>query len=198
MVAVTITRTDLTSAALRVEACRSDDPKRSRRLLAIALVLDGAPRMRAAESCAMDRQTLRDWVHRYNAAGVDGLSDRVHPGRPSSLSAARQAEVARWVEAGPDLKKDGVIRWRRIDLRERIKASFGVVLDVRTVGKLLHKLDFSRVSVRPQHPKSDLATQEAFKKTSAIWCAKRLPTDSAAGRSNSGGRMRLASASRAR
>jgi transposase len=86
------------------------------------------------------------------------------------------------VEAGPDLEKDGVVRWRRADLCERIKVSFGVALDVRTVGKLLHKLEFSRISARPQHPKSDEAAQQAFKKTSAIWCAKRLRTNSAAGR----------------
>jgi len=42
-------------------------------MLAIALVLDGWSREAAAEACAMDRQTLRDWVHRYNAEGLDGL-----------------------------------------------------------------------------------------------------------------------------
>jgi transposase len=182
MASVTITRTDFTSAELRVEARRTDDTKQTRRLLAIAMVLDGVPRAMAAETCAMDRQTLRDWVHRFNAEGISGLSDRLRPGRPSSLSAAQQAEVANWVEAGPDLEKDGVVRWRRADLCERIKVSFGVTLDVRTVGKLLHKLEFSRISARPQHPKSDEAAQQAFKKTSAIWCAKRLRTNSAAGR----------------
>ena len=132
MASVTITRTDFTSAELRVEARRTEDTKQTRRLLAIAMVLDGVPRAMAAETCAMDRQTLRDWVHRFNAEGISGLSDRLRPGRPSSLSAAQQAEVANWVEAGPDLEKDGVVRWRRADLCERIKVSFGIALDVRT------------------------------------------------------------------
>ena len=53
-----------------------------RRLLAIALVLEGRPRTEAAEACGMDRQTLRDWVHHYNNGGIEGLSSRRSP-RPS-------------------------------------------------------------------------------------------------------------------
>lgn len=198
MASVEIIRTEFTSAELRVEACRTDDTRRTRRLLAIAMVLGGASRATAAESCAMDRQTLRDWIHRFNAGGLEGLSDRPRSGRPPSLSPAQQAEIAKWVEAGPDLEKDGVVRWRRVDLCERIEASFGVKLDVRTVGKLLRALEFRRISVRPRHPASDEAAQEAFKKTSTISCARRSRIGSAANRSRSGGKTKRASASKAR
>ena len=67
--AVVITRLDVSAADLREAAARSPDAKASRRMLAIALVLDGWSREAAAEACAMDRQTLRDWVHRYNESG---------------------------------------------------------------------------------------------------------------------------------
>jgi len=70
---VKITRDDKTAGDLRRLAAASQDAKAARRMLAIALVLDGKDRKTAAESCGMDRQTLRDWVHRYNAAGIDGL-----------------------------------------------------------------------------------------------------------------------------
>jgi transposase len=127
-------------------------------------------------------------VHRFNADGLGGLSDRPHPGRPPSLSAEQQKELAGWVETGPELEQDGVIRWRRVDLRERVKERFNVTLDVRTVGRLLRKLDFRRMSVRPQHRKTEPAVQAALKKTSATWCARRWPTGCAAGRSRSGSR----------
>jgi transposase len=198
MASVEITRTEFTAAQLRSAACCSDDTRLARRLLAIAMVLDGASRSTAAQSCAMDRQTLRDWVHRFNAEGLEGLSDRQRPGRPPRLSPAQQAEVGAWVQAGPELEKDGVVRWRRADLCARIAASFGVTLDERTVGKLLRRLEFRRISVRPQHPQSDAAAQEAYKKTSATWCARRSPTGSAAGRSSCGGKTKRASVSRAR
>ena len=65
---------------------------------------------------------------------------------------------------GPDYERDGVVRWRCVDLQQRIKQSFGVCLHERTVGKLLHKLSFRRLSVRPQHPKSDPEAQASFRR----------------------------------
>ena len=161
---VAITREDLSAADLRQAAGRTQDAKEARRMLAIALVLDGYARAEAAETCAMDRQTLRDWVHRYNASGLDGLSDQPRRNGPQPrLSAAQQAEVAVWVDEGADLKRDGVVRWRRVDLQQRIQQSFGVSLHERTVGKLLHTLSFCRLTVRPQHPKSAPEAQASFR-----------------------------------
>jgi transposase len=125
MAAVAITRMAHTSDDLRAEAARTKNARMSRRLLALALVLDGHSRTAAAEVCAMDRQTLCDWVHRYNEDGIAGLSDRRHPGRPRYLSAEQETTLDTWVEEGPDLAKDGVVRWRRADLRERIATRFG-------------------------------------------------------------------------
>ena len=171
MSAIEITRQDLSISQLRAEAARTADAKQARRILAIAMVLDGHSRMLAAQAGAMDRQTLRDWVHRYNADGLAGLADRPRPGRQPRLTEAQRSEVAKWVEDGPDLKTDGVVRWRCADLRDRIAAKFNVHLHERSVGKLLNKLNFSSISVRPVHPQSDLEAQEAFKKTSLSWRA---------------------------
>ena len=166
MAGVSITRMDMSAADLRAAAKRSANARQASRILAIAMVLDGFSREEAARLCGMDRQTLRDWVHRYNEAGLDGLSDRARSGRPASLSWVEQGKFASWVEQGADLARDGVVRFRRADLRDRIAAEFGVTLHERSVGKLLRRLDFRRLSVRPQHPQSDPAAQEAFKKTS--------------------------------
>ena len=76
------------------------DARATRRMLALALVLDGRSRTEAAQSCGMDRQTLRDWVHRYNAEGLAGLVDRPLPGRPPRLSAEQMRELAVIVETG--------------------------------------------------------------------------------------------------
>ncbi len=70
---------------------------------------------------------------------------------------------------GPDQERDGVVRWRRVDLQAVIERRFEVAYHERTVGKVLRRLGFSRVSTRAQHPLSDEATQEAFKKTSPNW-----------------------------
>jgi hypothetical protein len=61
--AVSITRLDLTASELRKAATEEKDSAAARRILALALALDGLDRKTAAETCGMDRQTLRDWVH---------------------------------------------------------------------------------------------------------------------------------------
>jgi transposase len=160
---VEVTRLERSAAELRGAAARSRDAKASRRMLALALVLEGRSRDEAARSCGMDRQTLRDWVHRYNTAGLAGLSDRPRRNGPRPrLSAEQQGQVAKWVEVGPDLARDGVVRWRCVDLQARILCEFSVCLHERTVGRLLRKLSFRRMSVRPQPPQSQPAAQALF------------------------------------
>jgi transposase len=162
---VAITRQELDAEGLRREAGRCDSASAARRMLALALVLNGASRNEAARAAGMDRQTLRDWVHRYNAEGLAGLRDRPHPGPSSRLSAEQLADLAAIVEAGPTLDEHKVIRWRRVDLKEVIAHRFKVELHERSVGKILIKLNFRKMTVRPQHPKSNPEAQEAFKKT---------------------------------
>ena len=196
--AVSITRTELDAAGLRRAASRADDASAARRMLALAMVLEKRPRREAAEQCGMDRQTLRDWVHRYNAQGLAGLSDQWSPGPKPRLSPEQDLEVARLVREGPTLAEHGVVRWRRIDLSRVIEARFGVHLAERSVGELLRRLGFRRLSARPRHPGHDAAAQQAHKKTSPTWSPPRSPNAPAASRSNSGGRTKPGLASKAR
>ena len=114
----------------------------------------------------MDRQTVRDWGHRYNAEGLAGLANRPHEGAAPRLTVAQMAELEAIVEAGPDPERARVVRWRRVDLKAVIAQRFGVELHERSVGKRLTRLKFGKLSVRPQHPGSDPEAQAAFKKTS--------------------------------
>src|SRR3712207_4334357 len=173
--AVEVTRPDLAAAELRREAARSRDASAARRMLALALVLDGHPREDAAEARGMERQTLRDRVHRHNAEGIAGRANRRAPGPAPRRSAGQEAAVDRWVAEGPELARDGVVRWRCRDLQERIGREFGVRLHERTVGKLPTKLRCRRLSVRPHHPESDPAAQAAFKVASPTWWGRRRP-----------------------
>jgi transposase len=134
--------------------------------LSLAAVLEGMNRTDAARIGGMDRQTLRDWVHRFNERGPDGLNDTWSKGNPRRLSPHQQAELARLVETGPDRAAHGVVRWRRIDLKHLIAERFGVAYHERTVGKILKQLGFSHISARPRHPAQDGQTVAAFKKTS--------------------------------
>ena len=167
--ALAITRSDLSASDLRAQARRAKDGDQACRLVALAFVLEGAPRGVAARAGGMDRQTLRDWVIRYNEAGVAGLCDLPRSGRRPRLNAAQLAELARLVEDGPDVEVHGVVRWRCVDLQAQIKARFGVDISERHVGRILGQLRLTRLSVRPRHPRTDEAAQLAFKKTSPSW-----------------------------
>jgi len=158
-------RTNFTASELRRLAKKAKDVNQSRRLLSLAAVLDGMSRTEAAMIGGMDRQTLRDWVHRFNAAGPDGLLDNWASGPVPRLSATQKTELARIVEPGPDREVDGVVRWRRIDLKRVIAERFGVDYCERYVGTLLRELGFSHISARPRHPAQDAETIEAYKKT---------------------------------
>lgn len=153
-------RTDYSAAALRLLAKGAEDVDQSRRLLSLAAAVEGT------RIGGMDRQTLRDWVHRFNEQGPEGLRNVRHDGPAPRLSRDQQAELAALVEAGPDPVADGVVRWRRVDLQRLIADRFGIHYHERSVGKILKKLGFSHVSARPRHPGQDAAVMEAFKKTS--------------------------------
>lgn len=164
-------RDDYGGSDLRRLAKTSRDPRQIRRFLALAAVYDGMSREDAARIGGMDRQTLRDWAHRFNDEGPSGLRNRPVAPRGRRLSGEQLRELAELVETGPDREVDGVVRWRRIDLKRVIEERFGVTYNERTISKLLVALGFSHISARPQHPGQDVRVIAAFKKISPT----RLP-----------------------
>ena len=73
-------RGDYSAADPRLLARKSRDAKQARRLMALAGVADGLSRTEIAAVGLMDRQTLRDWVYRFNEQGPEGLIDRKSSG----------------------------------------------------------------------------------------------------------------------
>jgi transposase len=158
-------RTDYTVGQVRRLAKGAKDAPQARRLLAIAAVLDGASRRDAARIGGMDRQTLRDWVIRFNDQGPDGLINIPSPGAPPKLDATHRAFLARIVEEGPIPAVHGVVRWRACDLIMRLHEEFGLSVSDDTIYRVLKDLGFSHVSARPKAYKQDPEAVVAFKKT---------------------------------
>jgi transposase len=162
-------RDDFTAADLRRLVGKVRDADQVRRLLALAAVYDGMDRSMAARIGGMDRQTLRDWVHRFNEHGPIGLINVKPAGRRPKLSVEQQEALRQLVEAGPDPEKHGVVRWRCVDLQRVLGAQFGVDLSTVAIGRQLKRLGFSHISARPLHPAQDAQAIAAFKKTSPLW-----------------------------
>src|SRR6516164_9799045 len=136
-------RTDYNAGEVRRFAKQAKDVAQARRLLAIAAVLEGASRADAAKIGGMDRQTLRDWVHRFNDQGADGLINIPSPGVPPKLDATHRAFLAKIVEEGPIPAVHGVVRWRACDLIMRVHEEFGISVSDDTVYRALKDLGFS-------------------------------------------------------
>lgn len=166
-------RDDFDADILRDLAVKSKDADQARRLLALAVIYDGMDREDAARLGGMDRQTLRDWVHRFNQQGPDGLINVKPSGRPSKLSAAQKEELRQLVETGPDPQMHGVVRWRCVDLKRVLGERFAVDLSEVSLGRVLKQLGYSHISGRPQHPVQDESAIAAFKKTFPLW-SRRL------------------------
>jgi len=162
--AVSVTRTDHTASDLRVLAAKSADAAQVRRLLAIGMVPEGASRSDASRLTGMDRQTLRDWVHRYNQAGVEALVSRVPPGPVAKLTDAQMIDLGEVVAGSPDPKAHKLMRWRCVDLRKEIERRFSVTVNEDTIGKWLRKLKLTRLQPRPYHPKKGSCGTGGFQK----------------------------------
>jgi len=163
-------RNDFSAEDLRRLARGSRDAKQVRRLLALAVILDGGSRTEAAQVGGVSLQIVRDWVVRFNAEGPDGLLDRKAPGKTPLLNDAQRTALAAAVEAGPKPYLDGVVRWRLVDLVQWLWEEFGVSASETTVSRELRALGFTRLTARPQAYGQDPEAMEEFKKTSPpLW-----------------------------
>ena len=159
-------RGDIPAAELRRLARLEGDGRVACRLLALANALDGMSRERAAKQAGMDRQTLRDWVVRFNAEGVGGVRDRPRSGRPPFLREGQMAAFKALVLRGPTPERDGLSSWTAKDLCRLAEKRFGVtysengMLDLCT--GLISPGRRPDRSIRKPTPRR----QQAFKKTS--------------------------------
>jgi transposase len=159
-------RSDYSPADLRRLVRRCADADQVRRVLALALILDGGSRSDAAKMAGVTLQIVRDWVLRFNAGGPDGLATRKAPGPASILNDEQRARLAEQVEVGPIPAAHGVVRWRLVDLVQWLYEEFAISLDETTVGRELKAMGFRKLSARPRHHAQNEFAVEAFKKTS--------------------------------
>jgi transposase len=180
------------TAAVRA-ARKASQERRLRALLAVAR---GEHVPRVAKVLGVAERAVRNWVHRYNRSGLTGLQDR-RGGRKCRLSAEELARVRARLLAEPR-PEDGVCSLRGEDMRRIVKQEFGAAYARSSIYYFLHRtLGLSYVTPRPLHAKTDLAAQEAFKKTSRRRWSKS-GNSTRTGGSKSGSRTKRVSDNRAR
>ena len=169
------------------------------RARAIAMIMEGASRTAAARAQGMELQILRDWVLRYNREGFEGLADRPRGGSEGRLTDAQIAGIGAWIEAGPELERDGVTRWRVQDIVRKIEEAFGIIYTESGARMMLRRAGFRFISGRPVHPKADAERQRAFVADFEALLTSTLSSSTPRrwrARSRSGSRTKRASARR--
>ena len=174
MAAAIEVRTDYTSGELRRFARRCGDADQVRRLLALALILDGGSRSEAARMAGVTLQVVRDWVLRFNEGGPEGLATRKARGRASILNDEQRARLARIVEQGPIPAAHGVVRWRLVDLEQWVWDEFGLSVTRFTLGRELRAMGYRKLTARPRHHGQKPQDIVDFKKVSRlVWRRSR-------------------------
>ena len=159
-------RGDFDATSLRRLARVSKDANQARRLLALATIYAGGTRTEAAEVGGVGLQIVRDWVVRFNAAGPAGLLDRKAPGQPARLNHEHRRALGALLEAGPIPAVHGVVRWRLVDLVQWIWEEFKITVSETTLGRVLRKMGYRKLSARPRHHAQNPDAAAAFKKRS--------------------------------
>ena len=150
---------------LRDRADAETDERLFLRLRAVFLAASGLSASRIARALGPSRRAVQRWVARYNAEGPEALGDRPRPGQPTLLPEASIGPLRERIDAGPT-PADGVCTLRAKEIRDILRAEFGVTYSLPGVYLLLHRLGYSCLDPRPRHRKSDPAAREEFQKKS--------------------------------
>jgi transposase len=111
-------RQDITAGVLRRQARAEKDGGVAARMLGSANILEGMDRATAVRSAGMERQTLRDWVHRYNGEGFEGLRNRPKGRSGRALTPEQEKAIAALVSEAPAGR---LVRWRCADVKAAIE-----------------------------------------------------------------------------
>lgn len=169
---------------------------RAKRLRTVLLARQGFTAPEIATCTGFSRRMVQNWVERYNREGLAGLETKAGRGRKPPLTPEQQQQLQQRLDAGP-LPEDGVCTLRGQDVRRILEREFGQLRSLSAVYGLLHRLGSSSLVPRPQHPETDPAAQDEFKKSLATNSRRsRRNTPSVGSRSSTKTKPGLASKGR--
>jgi len=159
-------QTNLTPDDLEKIAKKEPNPRVRQRLLAVRLVVMGNTVPQAAKAVGLKQRQSRNWIHRFNDEGLNGLKDRPRPGQPVKLPRQKEQAFRERIAEGAG-KKDSTPNLRVKDIQRILREEFGADYCLGGTYFLLHRLGFSSLVPRPRHPKADQQAQSQFKKNAA-------------------------------
>jgi len=156
-----------TSTELKQLFRKEKDARLATRIRAVYLGLMGKSAPEIAALLGYRRRTIQNWVYAYNRHGLEGLSDTSGRGQRCKLNADQLQWLRQRLEEGPS-PESGLSVFHGKDIQQLIAQQFGLTYHLHSIYKLLHRLGYSYVSSRPEHPKGDPEARRTFKKKSLI------------------------------
>src|SRR3954452_4312553 len=132
------------------------------RVQAVLLAKQGDSAAQIARALGVSRRAVQAWVAAYNRGGLEALPDRPHPGRTPILPRDQEDCFRQRIDA-PPRPEDGACELRGADIRRILEQEFAARYTLDGVYKLLHRLGYSDLMPRPQHPETHPEAQEFFK-----------------------------------
>ena len=138
------------------------------RLHAVYQIANGKDARELQELYSTCHKSICNWVHRYNAEGVEGLKDRPRSGRPPFLSDSQKSELERVIQSNPSDYGYHTATWTGALIIDFVKKRFGVEYKRAQIYNILHSMDFSFQRGRGYFPEAKERTErlETIKKTS--------------------------------
>ena len=109
------------------------------------------------------RTAIHRWLRRLESEGIEGLREKKGRGSHLKLSSNQHVAFKKSVLELQHNRNGGRIRGE--DVLRLMKEKFGVSCSLDTAYRMLARVELVWITGRSIHPKTDLESQEAFKKT---------------------------------
>ena len=146
---------------------KEKDARVAIRIRSVYLAMMGKSAPDIAQLLGYQRRTIQNWIYAYNRHGLKGFQEASGRGQRCKLNADQTQWLRQRLEEGPS-SEAGICVFHGKDIQRMIHRQFGVRYHLHSIYKLLHRLGYSYVSSRPEHPKGDPAARQTFKKKSLI------------------------------
>jgi transposase len=137
------------------------------RLHAVYQIAKGVDAKDLQKLYSSSHKSICNWVHRYNAEGIEGLKDRPRSGRTPSLNAAQKAELKQILQNTPDTYQYNTSTWTAAIVLDIIKNRFGVEYKKSNIYNILRALGLSYQKGKGYFPEAAERAEKvvAIKKT---------------------------------
>ena len=160
-----VENTNRSRKIIQSEISRSEDSRYDHRLHGLLMVGQGMNCAEVARWFGESVTTVERWVHRFNAAGLDGLREGEHPGRPTRLTEEQWGALEVDLRLSPRELGYHQNLWDGKLLAHHVAQAYHVPLGVRQCQRIFRKMGFRLRKPRPVIAEGDPDLQAAYKKT---------------------------------